>query len=202
MESHSGRGDGRGSVRAGVGGHETPGRALGCCNATKRRKALTLYDLSAEIKAILDSDPDGELSDDVLDRLEYLEMDLRERIDYYCRLIEEYEARALVKKKEIGRLNKRKSIDENNVERIKKRIETALKVAGIRTIETDLHLVYMQENNPGCELIADIKDVDKKWLRTKTTTEPNKVEALRHWRETGEVPDGFEIRQSESVRIK
>ncbi len=168
-----------------------------------------LYQLSDEIRAVLaQTDENGELTPEQWEQLDKLTVGVDAKFDAYCTIIAELKTLAAVKtayrdghKAEMDRLGKAVKAIDNNVERMKERMKTALTLLGQDRHETKLFRVRLQNNKRTLECTAALKDLDPKFLRVETSVDASAADDV--YRQTGEAPAGFRVKeQTCHVRIE
>jgi len=162
-----------------------------------------LYELTAEFKEAEHLYNTSETEDEMLEAERYLikaEVDLSEKAENIAKWIKNLEAERDTFKKESDRLaSKAKSFD-NKVSSLKRYLQDNLEVAGIDKVKGELFTVSLQNN----AMSLDIESIEHIPDDFKNTPEPvvNKRELLKYIKETGEIFDGVEVKQTRSVRIR
>ena len=95
--------------------------------------------------------------------------------------------------------SKAKSFD-NKVISLKRYLQDSLEVAGIDKVKGDLFTVSLQNNAMSLD-IGTSEHIPDEFKRTPKPV-VNKRELLKHIKDTGEIFDGVEIKQTRSVRIR
>lgn len=164
---------------------------------------MKLYELS-EAYAFLMNRLDQCQSDDeelaVLIELNDLSEDISEKGEVYARIIRNKQAEAEALDAEIKRLQRRKKSAENTVSRLKDYILFAMDIAGAAEIITPIGKWKIQNNAPSV-VILDERAVPEEF----TVPQPPKAmktAIMQHFKETGEIPEGCEIIQGQSVRFR
>ena len=114
---------------------------------------MTLFEIGAEIRALHDllSETDGDIteSEQAIDAwLRENEVNLKQKLDSCGGLIMEFDARAKARKEEAARLSALSQADENNVERLGKRLKLFLEGIGETKVET-LRFKFAVQKNGG-----------------------------------------------------
>lgn len=162
---------------------------------------MRLYEISRDIRQVLDFLDSGELTDEQTASLETLGLSFDSKVDSCCGLIREWESYIVVRESEIDRLKAGIDSYRNAIRRLKDYLKTNLETIGESKHETALFTIRTQANPPGCDCIEpDVTKLDPKYIRTKQ--EPDKTAALDEWKRTGTAPNGFEIRKGSHLRIK
>lgn len=165
---------------------------------------MTLYELSDEYKRLLElaSEIDEDQQQTFLDTLESLDGDLDDKADSYAKVIRNLEADLEDVKAEIDRLSKIKSVVNNNITSMKKRLQTAMIEAGRPKIKTALFSFNIQKNP--AKVAMDETDIGKIPLEYLTVQMPtiNKT-AIRDALKAGVDLTGIaHFEQDESLRIR
>lgn len=111
----------------------------------------TLYELSAELARLDDmlaaaDDANAHEVQALLAMVLDLASQREKKIDSYCGLIAEIEARGAARKAEADRLYARAKVCENAVKALKQRMLEALDRAGIKKVETERFTVTVADN--------------------------------------------------------
>lgn len=121
----------------------------------------TLFEIGAEIRALHDllTECGGELSDAEAETAidEWLaEADdaLEKKVDGYCGLIREFEARSEARAIEAKRLMALAGADGNQAERLRARLKAFFEICGIRKLETPRFRMSIQANGGAVALIV------------------------------------------------
>lgn len=159
-----------------------------------------LYELSHDIRALLDSSDDGELTPEQLERFDALGLALDAKIDGCCGLIREWESIIAARQAEIDRLKMGIQTRENNIRRMKEYLRDALLTVNQKKHETPLFTIWRQNSPPAITCEVDVGKLTPDF--TRVTVVPDNKKALEQWKATGYAPFGFDVTQSEHLRIK
>ena len=145
----------------------------------------------------------AETDEEMLEAERYLieaEVDLTEKAENIARLIKNFEAEREAFKKESNRLAAKAKSFDNKVTSLKRYLQDNLEVAGIDKVKGELFTVSVQ-NNP---ISLDLSTTEHIPDEFKRVPEPvvNKRELLKHIKNTGEVFEGVEVKQTRSIRIR
>ncbi|PZV12565.1 MAG: hypothetical protein DCF22_12180 [Leptolyngbya sp.] len=125
------------------------------------------------------------------------------KLDNYCALITDLEARADVRKSEARRLAQRAQVDENKAKSLKTMLQWFFDAHTLRTVETDRYRITLARNGGKAPLLVDevpIENLPAAFV--KTTVEVNR-EAIREALESGEVLEFARLgERAQSIRIK
>uniref|UniRef100_UPI0035A0FA56 siphovirus Gp157 family protein n=1 Tax=Jeotgalibaca porci TaxID=1868793 RepID=UPI0035A0FA56 len=162
-----------------------------------------LYELTAEFKEAEYLYNTAESHEEMLEAEKYLidaEVDLSEKAENIAKWIKNLEAERDIFKKESDRLaSKAKSLG-NKADSLKRYLQDSLEVAGVDKVKGELFTVSVQ-NNP---ISLDLSTTEHIPDEFKRVPEPvvNKRELLKYIKETGEIFEGVEVKQTRSVRIR
>lgn len=145
----------------------------------------------------------AETDEELLEAERYLieaEVDLTEKVENIARLIKNFEAEREAFKKESNRLAAKAKSFDNKVTSLKRYLQDNLEVAGVDKVKGELFTVSVQ-NNP---ISLDLSTTEHIPDEFKRVPEPvvNKRELLKHIKDTGEVFEGVEVKQTRSIRIR
>ena len=120
-----------------------------------------LWEISEDLDALagLLDGADGEISDDEAGRaieqwFDELGAERDQKIDNYCALIRQYEADAAARQEEANRLRGLSMADENQAERLKKRLRCFFEKHGIVKLDTSRFKLALQANGGALPLIV------------------------------------------------
>ena len=162
-----------------------------------------LYELTDQFKQAEYYFNNAETEDEMLEAERYLieaEVDLTEKAENIAKWIKNLEAERDVFKQEAVRLSEKSRSLDNKVSRLKRYLQDYLEVAGIDKVKGELFTVSLQ-NNP---MSLDLSTTEHIPDEFKRVPEPvvNKRELLKHIKDTGEVFEGVEVKQTRSIRIR
>ena len=124
---------------------------------------MNLYDISENVRALLESIANGELPEEAIaDTLESAETLLSDKVDNIVCVIREKTNRIGSLDSEIKRLSELKTIESNACKRLKQYLQDSLSHAGKRRVDGKLSTVYMRNNAE--RLIIDDQAELIKWL--------------------------------------
>lgn len=160
----------------------------------------TLYQLSEEYQELLSMALDPDIDEEALaDTLEGIEGEIEDKADGYAKVMRNLEADASAIKAEIARLTERKKHIEANVDRMKRSLETAMRLTGKTKFKTSLFSFNIAKN-PASLKIDNPDRVPDEFLIPQ---EP-KIDsaAIKKELKEGVVYDWCHLEQSESLRIR
>jgi len=122
---------------------------------------MTLFKIADEIRALHDllTELDGDVSDaqveETVDQwLAQIGEQVEEKVDAYCVLIHEFEARANARHEESARIAKLGNADTGNAGRLKDRLKQFMEATGRLKIETPAFKLAIQKNGGVLPLIV------------------------------------------------
>ena len=160
----------------------------------------SLYDLTEQFQELLSMALDPDTDPEALaDTMEAIEGEFEVKADGYAKVMRNLEADASAIKAEIARLTERKKHIEANVDRMKRSLETAMRLTGKTKFKTSLFSFNIQKN-PASLKIDNPDRVPDEFLIPQ---EP-KVDsaAIKKELKEGVVYDWCHLEQSESLRIR
>ena len=163
----------------------------------------TLYDLSTAYATLLDcydAAEDDETRSCVLDEIAGLQGDISDKAEAYARIMRNKQAEADALKAEADRLTAKRKAAENCVERLKGALLDAMRLAQTDTIPTTIGKWRIQKNPYSCEVTDP--DLVPAEFRTPQPDKIERMELLKHFKETGECFPGVEFKQTESIRFR
>lgn len=157
-----------------------------------------LYELTSNYKYVLDLA--DELDEQTLqDTLDSIKEPLEQKVDNTAKLIKAMENDVKAFKEEETRLKQRRQTIENNIKRIKERLQYDLESNDLDKIEGATFKVAIQ-NNPVSIKILDEKMIPKGYF-IEQEPKLNKKELLEDMKR-GEEIFGAELQQTRSIRIR
>ena len=132
----------------------------------------SLYELTAEWRDILDDIDlaDGEITDDIEERLDELRGPLNEKAERYCQVMREWELRADMFRQEEQRLARKRKTLENNRERLRRRLLESLTAIGLPNIEAGSFSVRVNEPKQRV-VVPDVDILDEHYVRRVATAD-------------------------------
>lgn len=160
----------------------------------------TLYQLSEEYQELMSMALDPDVDPEALaDTLEGIEGEIENKADGYAKVMRNLDADASAIKAEIARLTERKKHIEANVDRMKRSLETAMRLTGKTKFKTSLFSFNIQKNPASLK----IDNPDKIPAEFLIPQDP-KIDTVGIKKELkeGTVFDWCHLEQGESLRIK
>lgn len=163
-----------------------------------------LYVINEQIKQIdyfLDNPEIAEADKDYLEAVKKVLLeDLGTNADAIYKYIKETEARVEAKKQEEKRLYELRKAEENKIDRLKELIKESMNILEEKKIETNLGYFQIRKNPLKVNILDETK-IPKEFIEIKTIENINKKELLKHYKETGEIIDGVNFEQGESLQM-
>ena len=159
-----------------------------------------LTDAYAELAALLDECESEEEAAQLWAQMDEVGASIAEKADNYARFLRNKQAEVDGLGKEIERLQKRKRSAENRIEQLREHMKFAMGVAGATEIRTTLGKWTMRRNPPRVEVI-DESEIAPEFFDPQPP-KLSKSKLLKHWKDTGEIPDGCDVVQSESMQFR
>ena len=104
-----------------------------------------IYELTYSITLLWDLMDQGELDDDVLiDTMMNSQEDLKDKLEGYCKFVKQMESDITGIDTEIKRLQDRKAVLKNTIERSKKAMQMAMETAGEKKVKGQIFTIYIQ----------------------------------------------------------
>jgi len=133
-------------------------------------------------------------------QLDELEIDFRQKAVACAGVIKNFDSWVESIDKEIKRLKERKEATLNKKERLKSYLLNEMQKTGIQRIEEGSHRVSVRRSPPKVE-VQEPAEVPGQFQEMKTEYRINRQAILKHVKETGEIPSGCQVEQSEYVYI-
>lgn len=164
---------------------------------------MKLYELTEAYSDLVAALEDCQNEDEetlILAQIEFVSDSIGDKGEAYARIIRNLTADAIGYEAEIKRLTARKKIVDNAVVRLKQIIHYAMEMVGATEINTSIGKWKIQKN-PLSVVVLDEGKIPEEF----TVPQPPKimkVAILQHFKETGEIPEGCDVVQSEGVRFR
>ena len=162
-----------------------------------------IYELTESIRLLWDLMDQGELDDDVLkDAMMNSQEDLKDKLEGYCKFIRQMESDVDGISDEIKRLQDRKAVLKNTIERSKKVMQMAMETAGEKKVKGQIFTISIQANPESVVLDESyIENIPPEYLKVK---EPDIDKAkLKEDLKNGVNLDGIaHLEQNYGLRIK
>lgn len=163
-----------------------------------------LYEITGNILTLQEMLEDC-IDDEVLkDTLGAVQGEYEYKLESCCKVIRNLEADMDALKAEADRLNSKRKVLENNIDRLKKSMFDSMKATNTAKVKGTLFTVAIQKNG-GKTPIITAPDIDTSKLPDQlvVVTEKPNLDAIRELLEAGKVVEGFTLgERGESLRIK
>ena len=128
-----------------------------------------IYELTESIKLLWNLMDQGELDDDVLnDAMMNSQEDLKDKLENYCKFIRQMESDVDGISVEIKRLQDRKAVLKNTIERSKKVMQMAMETAGEKKVKGQIFTISIQANPENVVLDEQyIENIPPEYLKVK-----------------------------------
>lgn len=163
-------------------------------------KLYELTDAYAELAALLDECESEEEAAQLWAQIDEIGASIAEKADNYARFLRNKQTEVDGLCKEIERLQKRKRSAENQIEQLREHMKFAMGVAGATEIRTTLGKWTIRRNPPRVEVL-DESEIAPEFFDPQPP-KLSKSKLLKHWKDTGEIPDGCDVVQSESMQFR
>jgi len=168
---------------------------------------MKLYELSSEyinLKEYLnlgDIEPTDE--EKLKEQLSKITDAFNTKVENLGKVIREYEAESDTIDDELDRLSRRQKAISNKAEWLKNYLQVEMQTANVDKVQGQILTISLQKSPPSC-LILNESLVPQQFIKViPETHQVSKVDILKHFRETGEVPDGVSIETNrKTLRIR
>ena len=128
-----------------------------------------IYELTDSIRLLWDLMDQGELDDDVLnDAMMNSQEDLKDKLEGYCKFIRQMESDVDGISVEIKRLQDRKAVLKNTIDRSKKVMQMAMETAGEKKVKGQIFTISIQANPESVVLDEQyIENIPPEYLKAK-----------------------------------
>ena len=163
----------------------------------------SLYELTAGLQALWDLMEEGTLEEEMLlDAFKNQEEEISIKLEGYCKFIKQMESDINGIDTEIKRLQDRKAVLKNTIEKSKNVMQMAMEAAGEKKVKGDLFTVAIQANPPAVVMDEQyLENIPDKYLIPQEPKLDRKkiAEDIK----AGEDLNGIaHLEQTESLRIK
>lgn len=164
---------------------------------------MKLYELTEAYADLLSRLEDCQNDDEetlILAQIEFVNDSIGDKAEAYARIIRNLTADSIGYEAEIKRLTARKKIADNAIARLKQIIHYAMEMVGATEINTTIGKWKVQKNQPSVVILDESKIPDE--FTVPQPPKIMKVAIMQHFKETGEIPEGCDVVQSEGVRFR
>jgi len=164
---------------------------------------MTLYELTAEYRQLLDMAEDPDVDPQTLaDTMDAVEAELEDKADAYATIIRQLTGDIETIKSEIDRLTARKNALANNIDRLKTNLQYSMTMTGQTKFKTALFSFSVAKNPPS--VVMDEQYIENIPERFLIQQEPKiDKKAIKDALKSGEDLTGVaHLEQSEGLRIR
>jgi hypothetical protein len=164
---------------------------------------MKLYELTeayAELLSRLEDCQSAQEESEVLAAIDAVSEDIAAKGEAYARIIRNKLAEVAGYEAEIKRMQARRNCAKNTINHLKGSLLFAMGIVGATELNTTIGKWKIQKNPPSVVILDESKIPDK-----FTVHQPPKImnsAILQHFSETGEIPEGCDVVQSEGVRFR
>ena len=162
-----------------------------------------LYELTEAYVELLSQIEDCESESEeeqIIILLNQISDDIARKADAIARMVRILTAETEGYDVEIKRLQKHKKTTDNMIQRLKDHIMFSMGVAGATELHTTIGKWRIQKNPPKAVIVDESKVPEEFYVEQPPKLMPSLI--LQNWRETGEIPEGCDIVQTEGVRFR
>lgn len=162
-----------------------------------------LYELTEAYVELLSQIEDCESESEeeqIIILLNQISDDIARKADAIARMVRILTAETEGYDVEIKRLQRHKKTTDNMIQRLKDHIMFSMGVAGATELHTTIGKWRIQKNPPKAVIVDESKVPEEFYVEQPPKLMPSLI--LQNWRETGEIPEGCDIVQTEGVRFR
>ena len=165
---------------------------------------MTLYEIAEEYKALQEMADDPTVDPQtIVDTLEGVQGELKDKVNAYCVLIREATARKEARNAEIERLTLANTPDTNLIARLTRSLESTLKALEIPKIKTDLFSCAFKKNPDRAVWDDESKIPPQFWKYPNPVPQRAEIKAyLKECAAKGETCEWARLEGSERFEIK
>ncbi len=169
----------------------------------------TLYELTNEYVKLMEMLCDPEADEESFrEATEAIKDEIRDKADGYAKVMKNMDADINALKEEEARLKGKREALENGKKRLKENLEWNMRVSGETKFKTTLFNFYFQKNPPSVvaqdekAVISELQKNGRNDLLVVAEPKLNKTAIKEAIIKDGEIIDGVEVVQGESLRIR
>lgn len=165
---------------------------------------ITLREINENIRELTDEITDTQDPNEVdaiIQELDALALQREQKLENIAYVRLEQKSMCKTIDEEIKRLQGRKKAIESSGNRLDRYVLDEMSQAGIKTHKGQFASITVAKSPVSCEII-DADAIPEEFTETVTETKILKSEAIKHYKETGEILPGMAFGQKEHVRIK
>jgi hypothetical protein len=162
-----------------------------------------LYELTEAYVELLSQIEDCETEaeeEQIIIMLNQISDDIARKADAIARMVRNLTAESDGYEAEIKRMQKRKRTTDNMIQRLKDHIMFSMGIAGANELHTTIGKWRLQKNPPKAVVLDESKIPEEYFVEQPPKLMTSLI--LQNWRDTGEIPDGCDIVQTEGVRFR
>lgn len=162
-----------------------------------------LYELTeayVELMAQFEECENEEQEEELMTALNAINDDIARKGDGIARMIRNLSADIAGYDTEIKRLTKLKTSANNLINRLKDHILFSMGIAGASELHTTIGKWRVQKNPPKAVVLDESKVPEEFYVEQPPKLMTSLI--LQNWRDTGEIPEGCDIVQTEGVRFR
>lgn len=159
----------------------------------------SIYEISQEALEISEALENGELTDELEQRLVINQHELQTKSINYGFVIKDSEANVKAIEEEIKRLQALKKVEENKQERLKEALKSALNIYGFEKVESPVMKIGFRKSE-SIEVVS-MEQLPDKFKRHKTTIDADKT-AIKEAIKLGETVEGAVLKVNQNIQIR
>lgn len=162
-----------------------------------------LYELTEAYVELLSQIEDCETEaeeEQIIIMLNQISDDIARKADAIARMVRNLTAESDGYEVEIKRMQKRKKTTDNMIQRLKDHIMFSMGIAGANELHTTIGKWRLQKNPPKAVVLDESKVPEEFFVEQPPKLMTSLI--LQNWRDTGEIPEGCDIVQTEGVRFR
>lgn len=162
-----------------------------------------LYELTEAYVELLSQIEDCETEaeeEQIIIMLNQISDDIARKADAIARMVRNLTAESEGYEAEIKRMQKRKKTTDNMIQRLKDHIMFSMGIAGANELHTTIGKWRLQKNPPKAVVLDESKIPEEYFVEQPPKLMTSLI--LQNWRDTGEIPEGCDIVQTEGVRFR
>lgn len=138
--------------------------------------------------------------EEIMTMLNQISDDIGRKADAIARMVRNLTTESDGYDTEIKRLQKAKKTADNMIARLKDHIMFSMGIAGATELHTTIGKWRVQKNPPKVAVVDETKIPEEFFVEQPPKLMTSLI--LQNWRDTGEIPDGCDIVQTEGVRFR
>ena len=162
-----------------------------------------LYELTEAYVELLSQIEDCETEaeeEQIIIMLNQISDDIARKADAIARMVRNLTAESEGYDVEIKRMQKRKKTTDNMIQRLKDHIMFSMGIAGATELHTTIGKWRLQKNPPKAVVLDESKIPEEYYMEQPPKLMTSLI--LQNWLDTGEIPEGCDIVQTEGVRFR